>query len=56
MGAGSTIAIKAMLAAKAQGKYEQLQKAIFTSDSLSLYMSLDAKDKIETFLFKPYEQ
>ena len=31
-------------------------KAVFTSDSLSLYMSLDAKDKIETFLFKPYEQ
>ena len=31
-------------------------KAIFTSDSLSLYMSLDAKDKIETFLFKPYGQ
>lgn len=32
MGPGSNLAIKAMLAAKAQGKYDQLQKAIFTSD------------------------
>ena len=32
MGPGSNIAVKAMLAAKAQGKYDQLQKAIFTAD------------------------
>ena len=31
-------------------------KAIFPSDSLTFYMSLDVKDKIETFLFKPYGQ
>ena len=31
-------------------------KARFDADSLSFYLSLDAKDKIETFLFKPYEQ
>jgi protein-disulfide isomerase len=32
MGPGSIMAIKAMLAAKAQGKYDQLQKAIFSAD------------------------
>ncbi len=32
MGTNSEIAIKAMLAAKKQGKYEQLQNAIYTSD------------------------
>lgn len=32
MGPGSNFAIKAMLAAKAQGKYDQLQKAIFSAD------------------------
>lgn len=32
MGSGSNFAIKAMLAAKAQGKYDQLQKAIFAAD------------------------
>lgn len=32
MGPGSIVAVKAMLAAKAQGKYDQLQKAIFTAD------------------------
>lgn len=32
MGPGSALAIKAMLAAKAQGKYDQLQKAIFSAD------------------------
>jgi protein-disulfide isomerase len=32
LGPGSTQAIKAMLAANAQGKYEQLQKAIFAED------------------------
>jgi hypothetical protein len=31
-------------------------KAVFTTDSLSFYLSLDSKDKIETFLFKPYEK
>lgn len=33
MGPGSAVAIKAMLAAKNQGKYEQLQKAIFSADA-----------------------
>lgn len=32
MGDGSTLAIKAMLAAAAQGKYEQMQKAVYTAD------------------------
>lgn len=32
MGPGSIVAVKAMLAAKEQGKYDQLQKAIFTAD------------------------
>lgn len=32
MGPGSILAVKAMLAAKAQGKYDQLQKAIFSAD------------------------
>lgn len=32
MGPGSIVAVKAMLAAKEQGKYEQLQKAIFSAD------------------------
>lgn len=32
MGPGSILAIKAMLAAKAQGKYDQLQNAIFSAD------------------------
>lgn len=32
MGPGSSLAVKAMLAAKAQGKYDQLQKALFTAD------------------------
>ncbi|MBA3813382.1 MAG: DsbA family protein [Alphaproteobacteria bacterium] len=32
MGPDSIIAVKAMLAAKEQGKYDQLQKAIFSSD------------------------
>jgi len=32
MGKDSTLAIKAMLAAKEQGKYDQLQKAVFSSD------------------------
>ena len=32
MGPDSILAVKAMLAAKNQGKYEQLQKAIFTAD------------------------
>lgn len=32
MGPDSILAVKAMLAAKNQGKYEQLQKAIFSSD------------------------
>lgn len=32
MGPGSNLAVKAMLAAKAQGKYDQLQKAIFSAD------------------------
>jgi hypothetical protein len=31
-------------------------KAEFSSATLSFYLSLDAKDKMETFLFKPYEQ
>jgi hypothetical protein len=30
-------------------------KAIFTSDSLSFYLSLDHKNKLATFSFKPYE-
>lgn len=33
MGPGSAVAIKAMLAAKNQGKYNELQKAIFSADS-----------------------
>lgn len=32
MGPESNVAVKAMLAAKAQGKYDQLQKAIFSAD------------------------
>lgn len=32
MGPGSILAVKAMLAAKAQGKYDQLQQAIFSAD------------------------
>jgi protein-disulfide isomerase len=32
MGPGSSLAVKAMLAAKIQGKYDQLQKALFTTD------------------------
>ena len=32
MGEDSTLAIKAMLAAREQGKYEQLQQAVFTSE------------------------
>jgi protein-disulfide isomerase len=32
MGPDSIIAVKAMIAAKAQGKYDQLQKAIFSAD------------------------
>jgi len=32
MGGGSTIAIKALLAAKTQNKYDQLQKAVYSSD------------------------
>lgn len=31
-------------------------KAIFTSDSLSFYLSLDNKNKLANFLFKPYEK
>jgi protein-disulfide isomerase len=32
MGSSSVVAIKAMLAAKEQGKYDQLQKAVFSSE------------------------
>jgi len=31
-------------------------KAIFTSDSLSFYLSLDHKNKLANFSFKPYEK
>lgn len=31
-------------------------KASFTKDSLSLYLSLDNKNKLENFLFRPYEK
>ena len=31
-------------------------KAIFTSDSLSFYLSLDSKNKLANFSFKPYEK
>jgi protein-disulfide isomerase len=52
MGEESVLAIKAMLAAKEQGKYEQLQQAIFSSDKhltekqlLKLASSLDIDTK-----------
>lgn len=52
MGEDSIVAIKAMLAAKEQGKYDQLQQAIFTSDKhltekqlLKLADSLDIDTK-----------
>ena len=31
-------------------------KAAFTTDSLSFYLNLDDKNKIGTFLFRPYGQ
>jgi len=51
MGDSSTTIIKAMIAAKEQGKYEQLQKAIFASDkrlTLKLLLKLASSVGIDT--------